>query len=145
MHSGSGNDILWRNSPPCSSPGSFLERELVSFSIFRCFSHGSGDTFPRLDRNFLAQQWVSDMKKLKAMEKRYRKASMHRNYPENAVDNQSSLAQPNGRRFSGTATEENHYEHAKPTPQQPPVSQSMSGLLKPTTSEEVTHHLSFGY
>jgi hypothetical protein len=29
--------------------------------------------------------------------------------------------------------------------EQPPVSQSMSGLLKPKTSDEVTHYLSFGY
>ncbi|CAH2052427.1 unnamed protein product [Thlaspi arvense] len=123
FHSRAGNAILWRNSPQYSSQGSFLEREQASFSGFRCFSDGSGDTSPRLDRDFLAQLWVSDMKKLKAMEKRQRKASKHREYQ---IDEQSSLAQ----------SDENHYEHAKPTPQQPPVSQSMSGLLKPTSSDE---------
>ncbi|VVA97957.1 unnamed protein product [Arabis nemorensis] len=99
FHSRAGNSILWRNSPLCTSQ--------VSFPSARCFSHGSGDTSPPLDRNFLAQLWISDMKKLKAMEKRYRN---HRNYSE---DTQSSALK------------------------QPPVSQSMSGLLKPTTSDEV--------
>uniref|UniRef100_A0A1J3JQM9 Phospholipid scramblase n=1 Tax=Noccaea caerulescens TaxID=107243 RepID=A0A1J3JQM9_NOCCA len=113
LHCLAGNAILWRNCP--------LEREQVSFQAFRCFSHGNGDTFPGLDRDFMAQLWVSDIKKLKAMEKRrrHRKASSkHRN------DLESSLAQ----------SDENLYKST--SQQQPPVSQSMSGLLKPTTSDE---------
>ncbi|KAL1191805.1 hypothetical protein V5N11_019014 [Cardamine amara subsp. amara] len=116
LHSQAKNAILWRNSSLCSSKGSFFEPEQVSFSGFRCFS-GGNDTFPRLDRDSLAQLWILDQKKLKAMEKRYSKASKNRNYRGNGV--------------------ENDYEPAKPTLQQPPVSQSMSGLLKPKTSEEV--------
>ncbi|KFK39072.1 hypothetical protein AALP_AA3G197100 [Arabis alpina] len=123
----SGNHSLaFRNSSLCTSQ--------VSLPSSRCFSDGSGDTSPRLDRKFLAQLWISDMKMLKAMEKRYGKASKHRNCPEDDDDNQSSLAQPNGRSLSGTSTKENDYE---PTVKQPPVSQSMSGPLKPTTSDEV--------
>jgi hypothetical protein len=60
------------------------------------------------------------------MEKRYKKASKHRNYTEN----------------DGFDV---HFETVEPTVEQPPVSQSMSGLLKPKTSDEVTHYLSFGY
>ncbi|CAN8258143.1 unnamed protein product [Cochlearia groenlandica] len=113
-----------RNGNLCSSQGTFLERQQqVSFSVFRCFSRGSGDSFPRLDRDFLAQLWVSDIKKQKAMVKRYRKASKHRNnhhhhHPESTFD-------------------DNQYSSsAKSTRKQPPVSQSMTGLLKPTTTEE---------
>ncbi|ESQ36963.1 hypothetical protein EUTSA_v10002559mg [Eutrema salsugineum] len=123
LYSRAGNAILWRST---SLQGSFVEREQVSFSFLRFFSDGGGDTSPHLDRDFLAQLWVSDMKKLKAMEKRNRKAHKHRNYHENAFGEQSSLAQ----------SDEKHYDQAKPTPQQPPVSQSMSGLLKPTSSDE---------
>lgn len=118
LHCLAGNAILWRNCRP-------LEREQVSFQAFRCFSHGNDDTFPGLDRGFMARLWVSDIKKLKAMEKRrrHRKASSkHRN------DLASSLAQ----------SDETHNEST--SQQQPPVSQSMSGLLKPTTSDEVTHN-----
>lgn len=118
LHSQAKNSILWRNS----SKGSFFDREQVSFSGFRCFSDAN-DTSPNLDRKFLAQLWVSDQKKLKAMEKRDKKAPKNRNDRENGF--------------------ENDYEPAKPTLQQPPVSQSMSGLLKPKTSEEVTRLLSF--
>jgi hypothetical protein len=51
------------------------------------------------------------------MEKRYKKASKHRNYTEN----------------DGFDV---HFETVEPTVEQPPVSQSMSGLLKPKTSDE---------
>ncbi|CAA7024232.1 unnamed protein product [Microthlaspi erraticum] len=114
LHSRAGIAISWRNC--------LLEREQVSFQAFRCFSHGNGDTFPGLDRDFMARLWVSDIKKLKALEKRRkRKASLkHRN------DLESCLAQ----------SDETHYESTSQQQQQPPVSQSMSGLLKPTTSDE---------
>lgn len=124
FHSRAGNAILWRNSPLCNSQGSFFGREQVSSSVFRCFCSG-GDTSPSLDRKFLAQLWVSDKKKLKAMEKRYQKAYKHRNYTVN----------------DGFDV---HSEIVEPAVHQPPVSQSMSGLLKPKTSDEVTHYLSFG-
>ncbi|KAF8119000.1 hypothetical protein N665_0001s0057 [Sinapis alba] len=118
LHSPAGSTILLRNGHLCSST------ERVLFSILRRFSDASGDTPPpSLDRNFLAQLWVSDMKKLKEREKRYGKASTkHRgdDYPENAVYEQSSLAQSD----------------EIPTRQQPPVSQSMSGPLKPKTADE---------
>jgi len=119
--------VLWRNSQLCSSQGSFFGRGgQVSGSVFRCFCSGSDTSPPSLDRKFLAQLWVADKKKLKAMEKRYKKASKHRNYTEN----------------DGFDV---HFETVEPTVEQPPVSQSMSGLLKPKTSDEVTHYLSFGY
>ncbi|KAG2298021.1 hypothetical protein Bca4012_009213 [Brassica carinata] len=118
LHSRATNTVLSRNGPLCSST------ERVLFSIFRRFSDASGgDTPPppRLDRDFLAKLWVSDMKKLKERKKRYRKASTTKrrgDYSENAVYEQSAEA---------------HYE---PTRQQPPVSQSMSGPLKPKTLDE---------
>ncbi|KAH0934679.1 hypothetical protein HID58_011796 [Brassica napus] len=118
--------MLLRNGHLCCSKGTLLDQERVLFSIFRRFSDASGsggDTPPpRLDRNFLAKLWVSDMKKLKEREKRFGKASTkHRG--ENAVYEQSSLAH----------SDETHYE---PILQQPPVSQSMSGPLKPKTLDE---------
>ncbi|KAJ0241740.1 Phospholipid scramblase [Hirschfeldia incana] len=117
LHSPAGNTVLSRNGHLCRST------ERVLFSIFRRFSDASGDnTPPRLDRDFLAQLWVNDMKKLKEREKRYgKKASTKRrvDYHENAVYEQSSSS--------------SHYE---PTLQQPPVSQSMSGPLKPKTLDE---------
>ncbi|CAN6812501.1 hypothetical protein Bca4012_004911 [Brassica carinata] len=116
--------MLLRNGHLCCSKGTFLDQERVFlFSIFRRFSDASGsggDTPPpRLDRNFLANLWVSDMKKLKEREKRYGKASTTKHRGDNAVYEQSS--------------DETHY---KPTLQQPPVSQSMSGPLKPKTLDE---------
>ncbi|EOA29687.1 hypothetical protein CARUB_v10016141mg [Capsella rubella] len=114
LHSRAGESILWRNSQLCCSQ---FERERVSFSLFRCFS-GGNDKDPRLDRSFFVQLWVSDKKKFKALEKRYRKGSKYmRSYPEN--DGLSD-----------------HFENVEPMLQQPPVSQSMSGLLEPKTSEE---------
>ncbi|XP_010467053.1 PREDICTED: altered inheritance rate of mitochondria protein 25-like [Camelina sativa] len=68
---------------------------------------GGNDNVPRLDRKFFLQLWVLESKKLKALEKRYRIVSKHRR------------------------------NYSQPTLQQPPVSQSMSGLLEPKTSEEV--------
>ncbi|CAH8368931.1 unnamed protein product [Eruca vesicaria subsp. sativa] len=113
LHSRAGNDLL---------RGSFRDQERVLSPNFRCFSDASGDnTRPHLDRNFLAQLWVSDMKRLKEREKRYGKASTKQR--EGDYYEQSSLAQ----------SDETHYE---PTLQQPPVSQSMSGPLKPKTSDE---------
>ncbi|CAD5318144.1 unnamed protein product [Arabidopsis thaliana] len=118
LHSRAGNAVLWRNSQLCSSQGSFFGRGgQVSGSVFRCFCSGSDTSPPSLDRKFLAQLWVADKKKLKAMEKRYKKASKHRNYTEN----------------DGFDV---HFETVEPTVEQPPVSQSMSGLLKPKTSDE---------
>lgn len=111
------NTILSRNGHlSCSKEG-------VLFPTFRRFSDASGETPPpRVDRDFLAKLWVSDMKKLKEREKRFGKkkaSTKHRvDYPEeDAAYEQSS----------------SRYE---PTRQQPPVSQSMSGPLKPKTSDE---------
>ncbi|XP_010542020.1 PREDICTED: altered inheritance rate of mitochondria protein 25 [Tarenaya hassleriana] len=118
MHSRANNAIVWRYTLPFLSHGSPSGRERVSYPISRCFSHGS-ESDDRLDRNFLAQLWVTEKKTRKDREKR--RVSKNRSYPGNASK---------GKLFSNVATEENQYD-------QPPVSQSMSGFLAPTTSEEI--------
>ncbi|KAJ0078620.1 hypothetical protein Patl1_24261 [Pistacia atlantica] len=94
---------------------------------------GSSGNGAQLDRDFLAQLWIADKKLEKSREKRRRKVVKSKNYGEPVYD-----ARPQGRWFSGSAVpEENPYEQGKPVLHQPPVSQSVTGFLEPSSPEEV--------
>ncbi|KAJ0014016.1 hypothetical protein Pint_21590 [Pistacia integerrima] len=94
---------------------------------------GSSGNGAQLDRDFLAQLWIADKKLEKSREKRRRKVVKSKNYGEPVYD-----ARPQGRWFSGSAVpEENPYEQGKSVLRQPPVSQSVTGFLEPSSLEEV--------
>lgn len=113
--------------------GNFLCRFKESvFQSKRYFGHNV-QSDAQLNRDFLAQLWISDRKMEKSREKRRRRFVKNKNSDESMFD-----SRPFGRWFSGAAvTEEKPFDKAKPTLHQPPVSQAISGLLKPASPEEV--------
>ena len=82
----------------------------------------------QLDRDFLVQLWVSDRKTKESAKKRRRKL----------VYGHGGSSTNDNRLFSGaSAAEEASVEEGKGLVRQPPLSQSVSGYLKPESPEEV--------
>jgi hypothetical protein len=93
-----------------------------------------------LNRDFLVQLWVADRKMKNSRGKRRRKIVKHGKFGGIAYDNQHQY----GRWYSGTfLSEENVLDQGKPVLTQAPLSQSVSGFLKPESPEEV--RLSFNF
>lgn len=103
--------------------------------VTRHFGHG-GD--PQLDRNFLVQLWLADRKMRSFREKRKRKTAKYMDHDERMYDNQSSSKSLFQKLFSNpSVAEEKRYDNSKPILKQPPLSQSATGLLNPSSQEEV--------
>ncbi|XP_062145582.1 altered inheritance rate of mitochondria protein 25 isoform X2 [Alnus glutinosa] len=86
-----------------------------------------------LNRDFLVQLWVADRKMKNSRGKRRRKIVKHGKFGGTAYDNQHQY----GRWYSGTSlSEENVLDQGKPVLTQAPLSQSVSGFLKPESPEE---------
>lgn len=128
----SGRNLFWRCNLPCSFRGHY---HWLRQSGAMCCNYGNGaNNEPDLSRNFLVQLWVDDRKMLKDMEKRRRRRKGKQlNYGE-ALE---SFQHPFEKFFSGSkATEEVSNDGDAPVFRQPPVSQSVTGFLEPTSIEE---------
>ncbi|XVE55059.1 hypothetical protein DITRI_Ditri03aG0130800 [Diplodiscus trichospermus] len=97
-----------------------------------CHDGNMAKNEPRLSRKFLTQLWVADRKLLKDKEKVRRKVKRL-----NYIGAEESFQHQFEKVFSGSkVTEEESKDRAAPIFKQPPVSQSLSGFLKPTSPEE---------
>lgn len=123
----SGRNMLRRFNLTCL----FRENSPWSKQSAASYCH-YGNKANNLSRNFLAQLWRADRKMLKDIEKRRRKGK-HLNYD----GAQESFLRPFRKSFSSSkVTEEESNDRAAPVFKQPPVSQSISGFLQPTSLEE---------
>lgn len=98
--------------------------------------HGRAENDIQLNRDFLAQLWITDRNLEKYREKmgRGRKKVIK---PKNEGES-FAFKNPFGSLFSSpAASEAKSYEQVGPVLQQPPASQSVSGYLKPSSPEEV--------
>ncbi|KAF5749334.1 altered inheritance rate of mitochondria protein 25 isoform X2 [Tripterygium wilfordii] len=118
---------LWRHKLlTCASETGPLWSREGTICISRRFGHGAeeGDC---LDRNFLAQLWIADRKKNKSVEKRKQQIVGHRRLGDyHPFEKYSSGA---------TVRQENLHGQGEPIVKQPPVSQSIDGILKPGSVE----------
>ena len=96
------------------------------------------DSDPSIDRNFLVKLWVADKKMRNSTRKRRRKVAKYGHRGALTLDNQSPYLNSLGRLFSGASVnEEDLSAQSKQVMKQPPLSQSMTGFLKPESPEEV--------
>ncbi|XP_024021240.1 altered inheritance rate of mitochondria protein 25 [Morus notabilis] len=103
----------------------YLQSKPNSLIVSRQFGKNVGDD-SRLERGFLVQLWVADSKMEDSKRKRGRKRVYgHRGPP--TYDNHRL-----GRWFSGSSVA----EESEGVMQQPPLSQSVSGFLRPESPEE---------
>ncbi|XWS23442.1 hypothetical protein CRYUN_Cryun28dG0014100 [Craigia yunnanensis] len=124
----SGRNLFWRFNVPCTFRGNFPWSK--QRGAIYCHYGNMANNEPHLSRNFLAQLWVADRKMLKDIEKRRRKGK-HLNY----VGAQESFQHQFEKSFSSSKVTESN-DRAAPVFKQPPVSQSVSGFLQPTSPEE---------
>ncbi|KAK4340584.1 hypothetical protein RND71_039085 [Anisodus tanguticus] len=99
---------------------------LGAIVVSRQYGQRSGDG-PDLSREFFVQLWLADKRKQRSARKQKRKL-------RNIVD-QTSFQAPFGKLFS-SIPEETSYSEVKPVTKQPPTSQSVTGILEPTSLEE---------
>ncbi|KAK8619585.1 hypothetical protein V6N13_135867 [Hibiscus sabdariffa] len=126
----SGRNLFPRLNPPCSFPGK--SPWLTQGGSAYCPYGNIANNEPHLSRDFLAQLWVAERKMIKDLEKRRRKCK-HLNY----VGAQESFQHPFEKYFPGSRVkEEESGDRAVPVFKQQPVSQSISGFLRPTSQEE---------
>ncbi|XWS15353.1 hypothetical protein CRYUN_Cryun35bG0089300 [Craigia yunnanensis] len=125
-----GRNLFWIFNLPCSFRGNSPWSKQSGATY--CHYGNMANNEPHLSRNFLARLWVAAKKMLKDIEKRRRKRK-HLNY----VGAQESFQHPFVKSFSGSkVTVEESNDRAAPVFKQPPVSQSVSGFLQPTSPEE---------
>ncbi|KAK6246664.1 hypothetical protein QUC31_001298 [Theobroma cacao] len=126
-----GGNLFRRLNLPCSFRGSssWLKQSVGT----NCHYGNIANDESHLSRDFLAQLWVAERKMLKDVQKRRRRKAKHPNY----VRDQASFQHPFEKCFSGsTVRKEKSNDQAGPVFEQPPVSQSVSGFLQPTSPEE---------
>lgn len=123
---------VWRFKLPGGLEGNFPSSTQSTITGSRKFGHCvENDT--DLNRDFLVKLWVADRKMKNSRGKRRRKIVKHGKIGATAYDNQHQY----GRWYSGTSlTEENVLDQGKPVLTQAPLSQSISGFLKPESPEE---------
>lgn len=104
--------------------------------ISRQYGKKLGDG-PDLNRELFAKLWLADKKKQSSGRKQKRKL-------RNTVDQRGTTGSdtffraPLGKWFSGASIpEETSHDKVKPVLKQPPISQSVTGFLEPTSLEEV--------
>ncbi|XP_019189164.1 PREDICTED: altered inheritance rate of mitochondria protein 25 [Ipomoea nil] len=97
----------------------------------------SAQNDPDLSRDFFVQLWVADRKMKQSGVKRRPRSHRSLNDGESGSDSQFLSKFPSGRHFSGaSAAEEKSFQEAKPNLRQPPPSQSVTGILQPSSPEE---------
>nr|GMD98780.1 altered inheritance rate of mitochondria protein 25 [Ipomoea batatas] len=104
--------------------------------VSRQFGQGAQND-PDLSRDFFVQLWVADRKMKQSGVKRRPRSHRSLNDGESGSDSQFFSKFPSGRHFSGaSAAEEKSFQEAKPNLRQPPPSQSVTGILQPSSPEE---------
>lgn len=92
---------------------------------------------PNLSRDFLVQLWVADKKMRSSKKRQKRKTIEYANHSEAVLGDLPSFKLPFGNWFSSASvTEKKSYERVKPVMKQPPTSQSVTGILEPSSLEE---------
>ncbi|KAF6138757.1 hypothetical protein GIB67_040889 [Kingdonia uniflora] len=103
--------------------GSPISMNQIPFTVPRRFVHFQNDS--HLSRDWLVKLWVEDYKMRSFRLKRWPRVF-------------KQVESGGGRGYSGASvTEEGPAEEVQPVLQQPPISQSATGFLKPTSPEEV--------
>ncbi|KAL5568174.1 hypothetical protein UlMin_024749 [Ulmus minor] len=129
-------EILKFRSSLCSSARNnqdvvlnVLQSPRANLPLLRQFGKKVGNDSP-VDRDFLVQLWVEDRKMKDSIKKRKKKvvsSGFHDQLYGNSL----------GRLFSGaSAAEQSSFEQGKPVLHQPPLSQSVTGFLRPESPEE---------
>lgn len=117
---------------PCCLQAHFSWSTQSMITGFRRFGHSVENDTP-LNRDFLVQLWVADRKMENSKGKRRQKIVKRRKFGGTEYDNQHQYR----RWYSGTPlTEENVLDQGQPVLRQPPLSQSITGFLKPESPEE---------
>nr|GMC95470.1 altered inheritance rate of mitochondria protein 25 [Ipomoea batatas] len=105
--------------------------------VSRQFGQGAKND-PYLSRDFFVQLWVADRKMKQSGVKRRPRSHKSLNDGESGSYSQFFSKFPPGRHLSGaSAAEEKSFQEAKPNLRQPPPSQSVTGILQPSSPEEV--------
>lgn len=91
----------------------------------------------QLHRDYFVQLWVSDKKMNEIEQKRRRKLGKRKNLGRISFVDQKPLQHVAERWFSGDSSFGEKSVPGKQVLQQPPPSQSVSGILEPTSPEEV--------
>ncbi|CAH9101329.1 unnamed protein product [Cuscuta europaea] len=104
--------------------------------VFRRLGLGANND-PDLSRDFFVQLWVADRKKHKAGAKYRPKSHGVLSHGESGSCSLVSVRGSSVRRLSGVyAAEESSFDDLKPNLRQPPPSQSVGGVLQPSSPEE---------
>ncbi|XP_031094883.1 uncharacterized protein LOC115999213 isoform X1 [Ipomoea triloba] len=104
--------------------------------VSRQFGQGAKND-PYLSRDFFVQLWVADRKMKQSGVKRRPRSHKSLNDGESGSYSQFFSKFPPGRHLSGaSAAEEKSFQEAKPNLRQPPPSQSVTGILQPSSPEE---------
>ncbi|KAG2709310.1 hypothetical protein I3760_05G233200 [Carya illinoinensis] len=128
----SARNIVSRYKLPGCLEGNSPWSKQSTITLSRKFGH-KVDNDTHLTRDFLVQLWVADRKMKKYRGKERRKSAKCGNSGRKAYDSQHQY----GRWYSGASlTEQSFMDQDKPVLTQPPLSQSVSGLLKPQSPEE---------
>ncbi|PON41460.1 Scramblase [Parasponia andersonii] len=129
--------ILARN-PILGFGSNSIRSKQSSLILSRQFGHNAGDD-SQLDRGFLVQLWVAERRMGNSTRKKRRKVVYgHRGNGSPTYEVQTTYNHSLERLFSGTSVaEENSLNQGKRVVQQPPLSQSISGFLRPESPEEV--------
>lgn len=116
--------IVARNVIRRRFKGNSMSSNNIPVSLYRQFGHqaGNGDD-PELNRDFLVQLWVAD-RKMEHLKRKRRGVKYSKQTPYHYT-------------AYGSFNDAGSFAQDKPTPAQPPPSQSISGFLKPESPEEV--------
>ncbi|KAM3394188.1 altered inheritance rate of mitochondria protein 25 [Capsicum galapagoense] len=103
--------------------------------VSRQYGKKSGDG-PDLSREFFVQLWLADKRKQRSERKQKRK--LRNILDQRGTGFDTSFQAPSGKWFSGASIpEETSHSKVKPILKQPPTSQSVTGILEPSSLEEV--------
>ncbi|KAF5450867.1 hypothetical protein F2P56_031184 [Juglans regia] len=128
----STRNIVSRYKLPGCLEGNSPWSKQSTITLSRKFGH-KVDSDTHLTREFLVKLWVADRKMKNYRRKGRRKIATYGNAGGKAYDSPHQY----GRWYSGASlTEQNFMDQEKPVLTQPPLSQSVSGLLKPQSPEE---------
>lgn len=130
---------------PVYVKGNLLGPKQYAMTLYRRFGTRIQDD-PHLSRDFLVQLWVADKKLKRSRDRQMRKRAKYAKHHKTVLSGQPSFQLPFGRWLSSASlTRAKPYDQAKPGLKQPPPSQSVTGILEPTSSEEVNLGAAFIY
>ncbi|KAM7523455.1 hypothetical protein LguiA_013357 [Lonicera macranthoides] len=122
---------------PSFFKGNLLGPKQYAKTLHRQFGHITPND-PHFSRDFLVQLWVADKKLKTSRERQRRKMAKYANRGKTVLGEQPSFQLPFGRLLSGTSvTGAKPSDQAKPVLKQPPPSLFITGILEPSSSEEV--------